>query len=89
LLGHNLIDEFRIGTFPLVLGTGKRLFGDGAIPVGLKLVDSRVTKTGVTIATYERAGDIMAGSFEFDEPTDAEIERRERLAAAQRSSGSA
>ena len=82
LLEHGLIDEFRVWIFPLVLGTGKRLFGDGTIPAALKLVDSKVSKTGVTINTYERAGDIDVGSFEFDEPTDAEIERRQRLAAA-------
>jgi dihydrofolate reductase len=82
LLEHDLIDEFRVWIFPLVLGTGKRLFGDGAIPAALKLVDSKVSKTGVTINTYERAGDIDVGSFEFDEPTEAEIERRKRLAAA-------
>lgn len=81
LLGHDLIDEFRVWTFPLVLGSGKRLFGDGTIPVGLKLADSTVTKTGVTITVYERAGEIEPGSFEFDEPTEAELRRRERLAA--------
>jgi RibD C-terminal domain len=81
LLQNDLIDEFRVWIFPLVLGTGKRLFGEGALPVALKLVDSKVSKTGVTINTYERAGDIDVGSFEFDEPTEAEIERRQRLAA--------
>jgi dihydrofolate reductase len=80
LLEHDLIDEFRIWIFPVVLGPGKRFFGEGTIPAALKLVDSEVTKTGVTINTYERAGDITRGSFEFDEPTEAEIERRERLA---------
>jgi dihydrofolate reductase len=80
LLEHDLIDEFRIWIFPLVIGTGKRLFGDGTIPAGLKLVDSKASKTGVTINTYERAGDIDSGSFEFDEPTEAEVERRRRLA---------
>jgi dihydrofolate reductase len=83
LLEHDLIDEFRVWTFPLVLGSGKRLFGDGTIPAALKLVDSKVSKTGVTINTYERAGEIDAGSFEFDEPTEAEIERRQRVAAGQ------
>ena len=83
LLEHDLIDEFRIWIFPVVIGSGKRLFGDGTIPAGLRLVDSKVSKTGVTINTYERAGDIDAGSFEFDEPTEAEIERRQRLAGAQ------
>ena len=82
LLEHDLIDEFRVWVFPVVLGTGKRLFGDGTIPAALKLADSKVSKTGVTVNTYERAGDIAVGSFEFDEPTEAEIERRQRLAAA-------
>jgi dihydrofolate reductase len=81
LLEHDLIDEFRMWIFPLVIGTGKRAFGDGTIPAALKLVDSKVSKTGVTINTYQRAGDIDTGSFEFDEPTDAELERRRRLAA--------
>jgi dihydrofolate reductase len=83
LLQRDLIDEFRVWIFPLLLGTGKRLFGDGTLPAALKLVDSTVSKTGVTINTYERAGDIDVGSFEFDEPTEAEIERRQRLAAGQ------
>jgi dihydrofolate reductase len=81
LLEHDLVDEFRMWIFPLVIGAGKRFFGDGTIPVALKLVDSKVSRTGVTINVYERAGDISAGSFEFDEPTEAEMERRERLAA--------
>jgi hypothetical protein len=79
LLKHDLIDEFRLWIFPLVIGTGKRLFGDGTIPAGLKLADSKLSTTGVTITTYERAGDIDHGSFAFDEPTDAEVERRRRL----------
>jgi dihydrofolate reductase len=82
LLKHDLIDEFRMWIFPVVIGTGKRFFGDGTIPAALKLVDSKVSNTGVTINTYERAGDINPGSMEFDEPTKAEIERRQRLAAA-------
>ena len=49
LLEHDLIDEFRLWLFPVVLGTGKRLFGDGTIPAALRLVDSTVSKTGVTI----------------------------------------
>ena len=82
LLEHDLVDEYRLWIFPVAVGTGKRFFGDGTIPVALKLVDSRVTKTGVTVNTYERAGEIDSGSFEFDEPTEAELQRRERLAAA-------
>ena len=81
LLEHDLIDQYRLWIFPLALGTGKRFFGDGTIPVALKLVDSKVSTNGVTINTYERAGEINPGSFEFDEPTEAELERRRRLAA--------
>jgi dihydrofolate reductase len=82
LLQHDLIDEFRLWIFPVVIGTGKRFFGDGTIPAGLKLVDSKVSKTGVTINTYQPAGEVKPGSFEFDEPTEAEMERRRRLATA-------
>ena len=81
LLRHDLIDELRVWIFPLVLGSGKRLFGEGTIPAGLKLVDGKVTQTGVAVNVYERAGGIEPGSFEFEEPTEAEIERRRRLAA--------
>jgi dihydrofolate reductase len=80
LLEHDLIDEYRLWIFPLALGTGKRFFGDGTIPVALELVDSRTTSTGVTINFYERAGEVDPGSFEFEEPTEAELERRRRLA---------
>jgi dihydrofolate reductase len=78
LLEHDLSDEFRIWTFPVLLGTGKRLFAGGAIPAGLRLVDSKVSSTGVVISTYERAGAIDYGSFALEAPTDAEIERRRR-----------
>jgi dihydrofolate reductase len=63
LLRHNLIDRFRLWVFPVVVGTGKRLFGDGTVPAGLKLVDSTVSSTGVVIATYEPAGELVTGSF--------------------------
>jgi dihydrofolate reductase len=82
LLRHDLIDEYRVWIFPLTLGTGKRLFGEGTIPAALKLVDSKVSGTGVTINTYVPAGELETGSFEFDQPTDAELERRKRLAAS-------
>ena len=63
LLRHGLVDRFRLWMFPLVLGTGKRLFADGTIPAGLKLVASTVSSTGVLIGTYEPAGEIVTGSF--------------------------
>jgi dihydrofolate reductase len=79
LLEHDLIDEFRVWVFPVVLGGGKRLFGPGTVPAALELVDSKVSKTGVTIATYRRAGDIEVGLMGFEEPTEKEVERRRRL----------
>ena len=72
LLRHELVDEFRLWTFPVVVGRGKRLFSDGTIPAGLKVVDSTVSSTGVIIGTYVPAGEIVTGSFSLDEPTGAE-----------------
>jgi dihydrofolate reductase len=63
LLRHKLVDEYRLWVFPLVLGSGKRLFSEGTIPAGLKLVDSKVSTTGVVIGTYEPEGEIVTGSF--------------------------
>ena len=79
LLANDLIDEFRIWTFPLVLGSGKRLFGEGATAAAMKLVDSRTSTTGVTISSYVPAGDVKPGSFALAEPTEAELARREKM----------
>ncbi len=66
LMRHNLVDQYRLWVFPLVIGSGKRLFSDGTIPSGLKLVDSLVSSTGVVIGTYEPAGEIVTGSFALE-----------------------
>ena len=66
LLRHNLVDQYRLWVFPLVIGSGKRLFSDGTILSGLKLLDSTVSTTGVVIGTYEPAGEIVTGSFALD-----------------------
>ena len=66
LLRHNLVDQFRLWVFPLVIGSGKRLFSEGTIPSGLKLVDNKVSTTGVVIGTYEPAGAVVTGSFALD-----------------------
>jgi len=66
LMRHNLIDEYRLWVFPLVIGSGKRLFSDGTIPSALKLVDSKVSTTGVVIGTYGPAGEVVTGSFALD-----------------------
>jgi dihydrofolate reductase len=66
LMRHNLVDQYRLWVFPLVIGSGKRLFADGTIPAALKLVDSKVSTTGVVIGTYEPAGEIVTGSFALE-----------------------
>jgi dihydrofolate reductase len=66
LLAHNLVDRYRLWVFPVVLGSGKRLFADGTVPSGLRLVDSTVSTTGVVLCTYEPAGEIVPGSFAQD-----------------------
>jgi dihydrofolate reductase len=79
LLKADLVDELRLMIFPIVLGGGKRLFGDGAIPAGLELAESTTSSTGVLITRYERAELLAPGSFALETPTEAEVERRERL----------
>jgi dihydrofolate reductase len=81
LLANDLIDEFRLLVFPIVLGRGKKLFGNGAQPIGLKLVESKTSTTGVIISTYVRAGEVTTGSFALERPSQAELERRARVAA--------
>lgn len=80
LLKNDLIDEFRIWIFPVTIGKGKRLFGEGTQPASLKLIDIKTSTTGVVIATYIPARELKTGSFALDNPSDAEIERRKRLA---------
>jgi dihydrofolate reductase len=69
LIEHDLIDEYNLFIFPVVLGCGKRLFGAGAMPGTMKLVRSTVTESGNIIATYERAGPLKTGEFDVDENT--------------------
>lgn len=66
LLKHDLVDEFRLKIFPVTIGNGKKLFGDGTIPASFKLIQSRVSTTGVIAASYVRDGGIKTGSFALD-----------------------
>ena len=63
LLEHDLVDEFWLKIFPVTLGMGKRLFGNGTISAAFTLVDSKTSPTGVIVATLKRAGDVRTGSF--------------------------
>jgi dihydrofolate reductase len=78
LLRQGLIDRIVTMTAPVVLGSGKRVFGQGAAPGAFKLVEHRVTSTGIAMATYDPSGPVETGSFATVDPSPAELERRER-----------
>ncbi|SDS05707.1 dihydrofolate reductase family protein [Microlunatus soli] len=63
LLRHDLIDEYRIKIFPVLVGSGKRLFGDGTAPAGLKLTETTTSPGGVTMSTYTRDGELRTGFY--------------------------
>lgn len=63
LLAYHLIDRMHIWTFPVTVGPGKRLFAEGAKADGFQLVDSKVSSTGVVIATYQPVGPLKTGSL--------------------------
>lgn len=63
LIEHDLIDEYNLLTFPVVLGQGKRLFGTGAVPASLKLISTGTTSKGVVVSVYRRGGKLQTGSF--------------------------
>ena len=67
LLADDLVEELRVMVSPVTLGTGKRLFGDGAVPRTWRLTSSRATSTGVLIATYQRVGALRTGQFTLEE----------------------
>jgi len=69
LLKRDLIDTLRLWQFPVVLGTGKRLFGKGTIPRGFRLVDTQLSTTGAVLHVYERAGEPRYGEVEVGQET--------------------
>jgi dihydrofolate reductase len=62
LFKQDLVDELWLKTFPITLGTGKRLFGEGTIPAAFRLTESMVTSNGVIFANYKRAGEVKTGT---------------------------
>ena len=79
LLKHELVDELWLKIFPITLGVGKRLFAEGTIPVGYKILESEISPNGVIAAMYGRAGEVKTGSLALETPTDAELARRKRI----------
>lgn len=80
LQAADLIDEYNVWTFPVVLGLGKRLFGEAAKPSALRLVHSGVSNSGAVMSTYVPDGAIRPGSFAGTEPSEKELARRENMA---------
>lgn len=79
LFAEDLVDDIKIFTVPVVLGGGKKLFADGSAPHAYQLVRSRVSSTGTMLAHYQRAGDIKIGDTALENPSKAELARRERM----------
>jgi len=69
LLKHDLVDTLRLWQFPLTIGTGKRLFGQGTIPASFRLVDTQMAATGALLHVYERAGALKYGEVEVGQET--------------------
>ena len=63
LLAEDLVDELRLIVFPVTVGEGKRLFGEGSSPRTWRLATQKVSSTGAIMATYERVGDLETGNF--------------------------
>ena len=80
LVSAGLIDRLVLMTFPVLLGEGKRIFDGSEKPGALKLVDHFVSKTGVVLTAYEPGGEVRTGTFETREPSEVELERREKVA---------
>ena len=68
LLEEDLVDELRLIVFPVTLGRGKRLFGEGTVPRTWRLTSSKATPSGALIAAYERVGDVQTGAVTLDDP---------------------
>ena len=67
LLANDVVDTLRLFQFPVVLGTGKRLFGDGALPSAFRLVESQRTPSGAVLQVYDRVGRLRYGEVEVGE----------------------
>jgi dihydrofolate reductase len=83
LLKADLIDEIQLMIFPVILGTGKRLF-EKVTPKGFELLDSKTASTGVIMLRFSRGGAIRYGTLGAEQPTAEEMKRREKVLAESR-----
>jgi dihydrofolate reductase len=79
LFAADLVVEINLLVFPVLLGSGKRLFGSDAAPVAFALAGSITSPSGVVINRYVRSGPVATGNFQLDPPTETEMERRRTL----------
>jgi dihydrofolate reductase len=79
LLAAGLVDELFLLIFPVILGRGKKWWGEDAEAGEWTLIDSRTATTGVIVARYRPNGPVRTGSFALAEPTEAELARREKM----------
>jgi dihydrofolate reductase len=63
LIEHDLVDEYRLLVFPVLLGSGRRLFGTGTVPANLRLVSAKTTSKGTVVAVYRRGGPFTTGAI--------------------------
>jgi dihydrofolate reductase len=82
LLGAGLLDRLILMTFPVVLGKGKRLFGDETPARTMKAIAHRVTAGGNIIATYEPAGEVEVGDFSTEPQSEREKARQAAMSDA-------
>jgi dihydrofolate reductase len=76
LLAAGLIDRITLLTFPILLGTGRRVFGAGTPPVRFRQIDGKTSSAGVGIAVYEPAGPVPTANIGEDRPSPEERQRR-------------
>ena len=79
LFANGLVDEINVSIFPVLLGKGKRLFGENSLPSGLKLVSSTTTPSGIVVTKYVPEGEVQIGDFSYETPSQAELDRRANL----------
>ena len=80
MIEAGLLDELTLMISPIVLGQGKRLFGDGTPPRTLKMTGHKVSDKGSIIATYEPAGPVEIGTYVTTPPSEREEERQAAMA---------
>ncbi len=79
LLERGLIDQLHLMVTPILLGSGKKLFGDATPPLNLRVVEQKLSRKGSLIATYEPAGKPRIGTFEGPEPSEREVARQKKI----------